>query len=49
MARAMFRISDIYAGIDCYGRGSLGDGGFGVGTVRSLLHYIVDTTRTRDV
>ncbi|KAH8145376.1 uncharacterized protein LAJ45_10659 [Morchella importuna] len=37
MARAMFRISDIYAGIDCYGRGSLGDGGFGVGTALAVI------------
>jgi len=37
MANTMNRVSDIYTGIDCFGRGSLGGGGFGVGEALSLI------------
>ena len=37
MANAMNRVADIYTGIDCFGRGSLGGGGFGVGEALSLI------------
>lgn len=37
MSKVFSRPSEVYAGIDCFGRGSLGDGGFGVGQVRSSL------------
>ncbi|KAL7270457.1 hypothetical protein RUND412_006843 [Rhizina undulata] len=38
MARVMSRPADVYTGIDCYGRGSLGDGGFGVGMALKEIH-----------
>ena len=31
VAQVMGRTADVLMGVDCYGRGSLGDGGFGVG------------------
>jgi len=37
MASAMNRVPDIYTGIDCFGRGSLGGGGFGVWEALSLI------------
>lgn len=37
MACAMSRKDDILVGIDCYGRGSLGGGGFGVGTALAAV------------
>ena len=37
MANTMNRVPDIYTGIDCFGRGSLGGGGFGVGEALSLI------------
>ena len=37
MAKAMNRVTDIYTGIDCFGRGSLGGGGFGVGVALSAI------------
>ncbi|CAZ86246.1 unnamed protein product [Tuber melanosporum] len=37
MADSMNRVPDIYTGIDCFGRGSLGGGGFGVGEALSAI------------
>ena len=37
VANTMNRVPDIYTGIDCFGRGSLGGGGFGVGEALSLI------------
>ena len=34
MAQALGRVADVFTGIDCFGRGSLGGGGFGVGEVQ---------------
>ncbi|PWW76812.1 Glycoside Hydrolase Family 85 protein [Tuber magnatum] len=40
MANYMDRVPDIYTGIDCFGRGSLGDGGFGVGEALSAIRRV---------
>ena len=37
VANTMNRVPDIYTGIDCFGRGSLGGGGFGVDEALSLI------------
>ena len=37
VANTMNRVADIYTGIDCFGRGSLGGGGFGVCKALSLI------------
>lgn len=37
IATALGRPSDVYSGIDVFGRGTLGDGGFNVGQVRSMF------------
>ncbi|RPA94712.1 hypothetical protein L873DRAFT_1792791 [Choiromyces venosus 120613-1] len=40
MAGTMGRVQDVYSGVDCFGRGSLGDGGFGVGEALSAIHKV---------